>query len=291
MTSYESFMSHIVQDPEDDTVRLVFADFLEEQADAAGKTTPCPRSEFIRRGIELANTPVRVKQSKLYSATAWAALERGWKQTHAADFVLTDPPTNTGVMTFTDVNPEYARLESFCEYLFNEYGRQWFPDLLANADTAVTLRPGPAPPHPGRELEEGEDGRMRVANADFTFQVRRGFAEVLHCPVEKFLILAQERELFRHHPIREVYYTNASPANASHRRGRHQPVYAWWVRGAHDNNPGVERTIDPYLPSVLMPHPDRRRNNYPTREEANAAASKRAVQYARDLAFGPEVPA
>ena len=50
MTHDESFLRAIREAPDDDGVRLIYADWLEERGD--------PRGEFIRGQIALARTPV-----------------------------------------------------------------------------------------------------------------------------------------------------------------------------------------------------------------------------------------
>src|SRR4051812_32213296 len=49
MTGEEAFHQAILEDPDDDTVRLVYADWLAERGDARG--------EFIRVQVELARLP------------------------------------------------------------------------------------------------------------------------------------------------------------------------------------------------------------------------------------------
>src|SRR5437762_1241175 len=50
MTSEASFLQAIRADPDDDAVRLIFADWLEDQGDT-------PRAEFIRLQVERAGLP------------------------------------------------------------------------------------------------------------------------------------------------------------------------------------------------------------------------------------------
>src|SRR5262245_2358975 len=49
MTHQDAFLQAIVEEPDDDAVRLIFADWLEEHAD--------PRGEFIRAQCELRRLP------------------------------------------------------------------------------------------------------------------------------------------------------------------------------------------------------------------------------------------
>src|SRR5437762_1706115 len=47
MSAEQAFLQEIVEDPDDDAVRLIYADWLEDHGNA-------PRAEFIRTQIELA---------------------------------------------------------------------------------------------------------------------------------------------------------------------------------------------------------------------------------------------
>lgn len=49
MASEQAFLEAIIADPDDDAVRLIFADWLEEQSDPVKNA----RGEFIRVQIEL----------------------------------------------------------------------------------------------------------------------------------------------------------------------------------------------------------------------------------------------
>lgn len=53
-TDESALLTAIVAHPGDDTPRLVYADFLDEQAAERGEPLPCPRSEFIRVQCEIA---------------------------------------------------------------------------------------------------------------------------------------------------------------------------------------------------------------------------------------------
>jgi uncharacterized protein (TIGR02996 family) len=55
MSDEEAFLHSICENPDDDTSRLVFADWLEENGGASGRA----RAQFIRIGIEMAKLPPR----------------------------------------------------------------------------------------------------------------------------------------------------------------------------------------------------------------------------------------
>ncbi len=53
MEQEEQLLRAIVENPDDDAVRLVYADWLEENAEASSMPSPLARAEFIRLQIEL----------------------------------------------------------------------------------------------------------------------------------------------------------------------------------------------------------------------------------------------
>jgi uncharacterized protein (TIGR02996 family) len=75
MTPDEAFLQAVVESPDDDAPRLVYADWLEERGD--------PRGEFIRVQCRLARlAPGDPRYSKLYRRTdqLWAAHSETWLQ-------------------------------------------------------------------------------------------------------------------------------------------------------------------------------------------------------------------
>lgn len=54
MTDARSFLEAILAEPDDDNVRAVYADWLDEQAAEAHEPTPTPRAEFIRLQLAIA---------------------------------------------------------------------------------------------------------------------------------------------------------------------------------------------------------------------------------------------
>lgn len=54
MTDERSFLDAILAEPDDDNVRAVYADWLDDQAAEAHQPVPCPRAEFIRVQIAIA---------------------------------------------------------------------------------------------------------------------------------------------------------------------------------------------------------------------------------------------
>jgi uncharacterized protein (TIGR02996 family) len=81
MASHEGFRREIVEHPDDDTPRLVYADWLDDQGDA-------DRAEFIRLQIHLARQPRndprregwKTRERELLEVHAWEwAADVGWR--------------------------------------------------------------------------------------------------------------------------------------------------------------------------------------------------------------------
>lgn len=73
MTERESFMKAIIDDPDNDQIRLVFADWLEEYGGEP------ERAEFIRLQIELAERNVKPYNFSLETASHFSIVSRGSK--------------------------------------------------------------------------------------------------------------------------------------------------------------------------------------------------------------------
>lgn len=75
----QSFLSAICEQPDDDTVRLVYADWLEEHGRAE-------RAAFIRAEVELSNTPPGIDEDERRRAVLFARRKELLK-THAAEWL------------------------------------------------------------------------------------------------------------------------------------------------------------------------------------------------------------
>jgi uncharacterized protein (TIGR02996 family) len=75
----EALYQAILDDPEDDASRLVYADWLEENGGPAGQA----RAEFIRVQVELARgaTPARAKELKSIEQRLWSEHRASWLST------------------------------------------------------------------------------------------------------------------------------------------------------------------------------------------------------------------
>lgn len=206
-----ALLAAILADPADDTVRLVYADWLEENGQTA-------RAEFVRVQIALTRTPAVVPVECAMSERAYRAMR--WPRGHWA---LTDPAARRGVLVVPAANAAH--------------------DALVARETKLwgdpTWRPPPPPFNVGwaddgttRERREAwstysDDSGTRRAALTVGWRVavrwRRGFPYYLHADPTTFRVFA--RDLFRRLPITQatatgtpwrhhVWFSHLYPMNA-----------------------------------------------------------------------------
>ena len=98
-------------------------------------------------------------------------------------------------------------------------------------------------------------------------------------------------EMFRF-PITRVSYTDKEPADTRRKDGGgpNSRRYTWWQEG-RGNLADFDRRDRHWLPPELFPMSgERRRANYPHKEDALKAASDKAVEYGRAAKIPAEYP-
>lgn len=167
MTSHADFLKVILENPDEDSPRLIYADYLEEQGDSW--------AEFIRVQIEIANweppySPWCGKCGWVYQQCSCGE-QRKWP-------------------------PEQLRLE--------ELQRRERELLIAYPANPLWLGKDFLPTHPHRDIPQGQ-ASIRCFGKDVTEVVasfRRGFIERLSGSVSDFQRAGWE--LLREHPVRNV---------------------------------------------------------------------------------------
>ncbi len=105
MTDEAALLDTIRDRPDDDTPRLVYADFVEER----GGSGDAEFAEFIRVGCELAKTSETKTFNQLIHQVEWHSRKSSeWGRN--ARFVLSNPADRIGVMLYDDANPEHQTL-------------------------------------------------------------------------------------------------------------------------------------------------------------------------------------
>jgi len=171
MTEQEALYRSILEDPEDDTVRLVYADYLDENGQP-------DRAEFIRVQIELA------KPSHCTSCG-------GTGFTGYASYTATCP----------SCRPEFLRLKGRESDLWNVHSGEWFG----------SRSPRPLPGDLGWAISDGEGTYIRAIVAAYhsRYFVRRGFVDKVVCAMRG--LVAVGKKLFSEHPITAVVLDDRVP--------------------------------------------------------------------------------
>jgi uncharacterized protein (TIGR02996 family) len=82
MNDEAGFLNAIRDNPDDDTARLVYADWLEERGDIRG--------EYLRLEYQLSQIPLRLAQLREQIDPAWLRAVTKWHKVVLLDFVPTD---------------------------------------------------------------------------------------------------------------------------------------------------------------------------------------------------------
>lgn len=247
-------LAAILESPEGDGPRLIYADWLEEN----GKPE---RASFIRVQCELARLPGIVEFNRLVSQLEWDSLRlelRGWMR-----FELSSPRDRIGVLYYQGPNPKVEPLRRRERDLFANSGPAGWWDVPGQWRATV----GTSPPQ-----IESADG--------YRYVVRRGFVECVSLPTAAFLKHAAE--LARRHPVERVVLTDREPY--------HNAADCWmWAASRLFASGRAENSVLPRdLFALLADDIDILNRSswrtYRTRDAANLALSRAACRYARAAA-------
>lgn len=165
--SIDPQLAYILEHPDDDTARLIYADHLEEQGESA-------RAEFIRLQIRIANDGIEEHQ-------CWQCYQRLRGGQHQ------NGPCRC--------SPEWRRMNS-----------AWWEIKISSAstlglvDTLRCLRGFNLRFSFGPDPQWLNSAERSVPVACF----HRGFIEIVQCPIRQWLDIADE--VTAKHPIREVHF-------------------------------------------------------------------------------------
>lgn len=279
----KGLLTTVATNPDDDTARLVYADWCEGH----GTQLRCPRCNGTGMGEEAwVNDRVgdvikgrlvceKCRGLKWFPDTIAARaefirlqyeLEKPEMQPVPvlvpiySDETGMDTPIEHVVHGHTDPP---ARTESMnrCKTLFDAYSHEWWPDFN-RPDVAFYLA-----------------GPMPVWGGLFQFGVRKGWPEVLWCQASAFVLPGFARWFVDLFPLKEVRLTDLQPSWHRKRSGGTSRVCVWWHPTAHDGGPR-ERNRRSTLPLGLCPH-DKRRWNFKDESAAYRWLSDRCLEWAR----------
>lgn len=278
MTEETDLLARVLAEPDDDNVRLVYADWLQEHGDE-------PRAELVRAQIQLARMSpprqvrparVEIQQSERFHAGFGARRLREPAPDHGVRAVvwcedLNPPPAPGDVIDLvapapgpqvvpgvvvtdvwrepaTDDSLEYTVFEIVCapdryperERLAALRGRE--RELLDAAGYAVVNAPRVWPVSMTLGALDDGDGSGRLS-------VRRGFVEWWRMSGADWL--AHGDELLTAHPLRRVILTTtpdliAFLGRGGQKRGFVGPIDRdWWLRALADEWPGITFELPP----------------------------------------------
>jgi uncharacterized protein (TIGR02996 family) len=297
MTDGDNLLRNILDNPEDDTVRLVYADWLQEN----GRPE---YAEFIRVQIELVRG-------------------RDWKTQNGCGFhwcprcLYSPDPRSMWQKTYGPDNTANTCRECFAtrtrnNELWNAHSGEWFG----------SKSPAPLPGSLGWAVNEGEDGthiRALFHNTKGRYVIRRGFVDEAQCSLlamfggycrscggvgddagraEQYTecsrckgtgdLLGVAKELFARQPVSKVWLTDRAPYNGE------TPVVWLWLKYRDDmwepqDYDYVQHLLPVDLWDALQDYdttPDARvfAKRYASIEAARKALSQACVRLGRKLA-------
>lgn len=246
-TTHAGFISDICEHLEDDSIRLIYADWLEDHGDPE-------RAEFIRVQVEL-NGP-RQELDAIQRQGCWACHNRRVLLSRIAGGQTMPSPCKRCDDLEYYVRSREVKERSYLEANAYELGEE-----------CLHGKPGWHVAGPG-EL---------IAVNGITLFFRRGFLAEIHAPLavlEKHL-----PALVRQHPITRVRATDKEPEER-----RDSTLFIWW-RG--DTSPASRICLPGKVWEEFEKEPHcvwRHAKDYPTAEAAHAALSEAMLRLAKNPA-------
>jgi len=250
--THAGFIPDICEHPDDDSIRLIYADYLEDHGDPE-------RAEFIRVQVEV-NGPRQ----------EWDAIQRqGCWTCHNRQVLL---KRMAGGQTMPSPCKRCSDLECYV------YSREAKERSYLEAN-AYELGEECIPGEPGWHV--AGPGELIAVNG-ITLLFRRGFIAEIHAPLavlEKHLTA-----LVRQHPIERVRVTDKEPKHYQ-AIPFYREHWSWWGNDMPDKEDIPMELFqllsgdDPSLSNQLYPDC----KNFPTAEAAHAALSEALLRLARGM--------
>jgi uncharacterized protein (TIGR02996 family) len=262
-----ALLAAICADPADDTPRLAYADFLEEQA-RENPTNPCPRCHL------------------------------GWKKGFGTVFAeVCDACEGSGTVPDTSLadRAEFIRVQVELARLPPETPARAGSEMPLAAAVYAELRAALDPHHDRRdELRRRERELLRhlddwyppVCKTFGRYDWERGFISAVTCTCADFL--AHAAAVFACHPVERVTLANKEPAASLQHRG----WFRWYTDSDEDESvipQGVYRKLIGVYPEDL--HGKSSQPYWKSRELALEALSDACVAWGREQAKSAPVRA
>jgi len=210
VTDRERLLKAILDNPEEDTPRLMFAD--EVEADQPH------RAEFIRVGCELARTPETVEVVEDWPVevvdgdtvrVSGGGFGAGFGADAAVTYALRGDTLTT---TRRAVNPEYKRLCDRKNELLARHAYDWLPEIAGLDKFAIGRRGGAGSYFVGylRKVMAPRGVLLPAPPPRLTTEFRRGFVERVTCSGDDWA--RHGDDILAAHPVRRVTFTDQGPS-------------------------------------------------------------------------------
>jgi uncharacterized protein (TIGR02996 family) len=293
-----AFLRAILDQPADDTARLVFADWLDENGDATDRA----RARFIRHQIAEAvhNRDVFYPLAQAMIAEWDAGPGKG------KDGPVEVDPNSPAGKPYFEAFKRSLLMQTQTRLMLEKHAEAWLDDLPAAVLDIAYYRRGQVVERPDvivlrdhwRDWIEFKTGELRSGPLS---HFRRGFVDRVQ--YEHFFAPGEERELrevFLQQPVEGVrsnrvpdferIYPAAGWDGSTESASYESRLRWWWLRGNRVQR-DLDSTSDIY-PAVFdrLPNSGATRGFYPSRESAVADFQWACASLGRELAGLPMLP-
>lgn len=265
VTTDRQLLRAILEKPEDDAPRLIYADWLEEDGQPE-------RAEFIRVQCELARCPSEIRADRRWNDLRYM-VQKPWDALRRRERELW-------------MQRRWSHLPSNLQPSFSVHIEQILPHELRGATIAIVRRGFVASVRcttaafVGGACERCRgSGRMEKNGSDYRCGDCHGSGRVEGIAAE----------LFARQPVTSVTLTDREPEERSH-----NPLpWLWYHEDVLRAHPAANRDRERmFIPDAIFNLLDEDRNQFgaicfPTRDAALAALSRACCQYGRQLADLP----
>ncbi len=257
----EGLLSAILEEPEDDLVRLAYADYIEDEGFPI-------RAALIRTQIELVNLDDQLKHTPMYLG-ACVALAKG---------ISVSPEVLNPI--HATLHKEHKNLAYKEINLFSN--KEWvnWPDLI---DFAKHLEMDLWDISYGY-WEDPQNNTLKAAQLDWTWE--RGFPSTVSCPCH--IWMAWGPAISNCFPIHTVELTDKNCLWVNHQGSWTQSERLVWVNPTESWRTG--HTMERKIPTEIFQYLKKRKigniRSYRTVELAKKDLSQACLKYAKEFAYG-----
>ncbi|HVL11336.1 MAG TPA: TIGR02996 domain-containing protein [Gemmata sp.] len=213
MTDRERLLKAILDSPEEDTPRLMYADELE--------ATDPARAEFIRVGCELASMPPEyLDREREYPLDAVDGVPVGFVMSGVppgVEYQCTITDGERATVRWKEPNPAFdrarhAEVQAREGELFAAHAYDWLPEIAGLDKFAIGRRGGAGSYSVGylRKVTAPRGVQLPDPPPRLTTEFRRGFVERVTCSGDDWA--RHGDDILAAHPVRRVTFTDQGPS-------------------------------------------------------------------------------